>query len=510
MQDSKDIIIIGGGIAGLTAAYLLSKKFSISIIDSGDGILKMSSTQMAQAGIAASKNWEKHVDDTLKAGEFKNKEKSVEVLCRDAMSAVNFLKEEIGVSFLEEQSLEGGHSERRVFTTGDDTGFQIYKKLFEKCKEQKNISWIHKARVLRILKGGEGDICAVMYKECNTEPVEVCIDSRSDKKRESHKMDSRLRGNDKAGSLEGGRFISGKKIILATGGIGGLFEYSTNPLNLKGDGLLLAYEAGAELEDLLNIQFHPTGLKHKSRPMFLLSEAMRGEGAYLLNEKHERFLDHLTQKELSPRNIVVNEMMKQKEVFMDLRHKPQKFWVKHFPHICKNLKHLGYDITKDLLPITPVQHFLCGGIKTNLNAETSVKNLFAVGECASTGVHGTNRLASNSLTEGVVFGLSCAEYIISSGRFKVQSAKFQSCSLTGHTEPVEVCRGSTFHYEEEVIADDEAIQILNSATEEDLQSIRRSVQKYLGPGKNNISALKKVVEKLPHSFEKRIVSLFFL
>ncbi|MBT4936857.1 FAD-dependent oxidoreductase [Candidatus Peregrinibacteria bacterium] len=478
MNKQSDIIIIGGGIAGLTAAYLLSKKSSVTIIDSGDGVLKMSSTQLAQAGIAASVNWEKYFEDTMKVGEFKSNKKSVEVLCKESMSAVKFLKEEIGVSFLDEQSLEGGHSERRIFTTGDNTGGHIYSRLFNKCRKQEAITWVHKARVLRILKNEEGDLDGVVYE---------CLQSRKVERSKSH------------------------YVIIATGGIGGLFECSTNPSNLKGDGLLLAHEAGAELEDLLNIQFHPTGLKYESHPVFLLSEAMRGEGASLLNEKQERFLGNLPQKELSPRNIVVAEMMKQEEVFMDLRHKSKKFWENHFPNICKNLEGLGYDISDDLLPVTPVQHFLCGGIKTDLNAETNVKNLFAIGESASTGIHGSNRLAANSLTEAVVFSLRCSEYIIRSLKCKVQSAKLESrksFQAAAWTTSLVTLRDRFCHCGEGATAPDEAIQIYPFATEQELNIIRNIVQKYMSPGKKNILALRKALENISDSFEKRILLLF--
>ncbi len=442
----NDVIIVGGGIAGLTAAYFLSKKYNVTVINESSIKIKTSSTQMAQGGIAATQNWESHIKDTLSAGGYKNNKKIVEIFCKEAWGAVEFLKNEIEVPFKKTPVLEGAHSENRVWTTGDNTGDIIYKHLKEKCKNRKNISRIN-GRALSILKNKENEVCGVLYE------------SNGDKKD-----------------------LFSSYVIISTGGIGGLFEYSTNPENLKGDGILMAYDANAKIEDLDNIQFHPTGLKSNDFPVFLLSEALRGEGALIRNEKGERFLNHLPQKELSARNIVVKEMLKQKECFLDLKDKSKKFWEGHFPNICKKLTEKNFDIEKNLIPIIPTEHFLCGGIKTNEFGETTVKNLFAIGECASTGLHGINRLASNSLSEAVVFAKRCSEKICNFPKIKSQLVKdYKICT-----------------------------KIIKRADLKTLKKIRTCMQENLKPESKNKKELKFCLEKIKDCFEKKIALLFCL
>ena len=440
---SFDTIIVGAGIAGLTSAYFLSKASKrVCVIDAGDGIIKSSSSQMAQGGIAGDQDWQSHMQDTLKAGENKNNQEIVELFCKETWAAIEWLKNDIGVKFRDEPTQEGAHSKRRVWTTGDDTGFQIYKQLLEVCKQEKNITWIHKTRVEKIVKQNE------------------CFFVVADEQYQA------------------------ASVILSTGGIGGLFDYSTNPENLKGDGLLLAYECGAELEDLDVIQFHPTGLKSNDRPVFLLTEALRGEGAYLRNEKGKRFMESFDQQELESRKIVVEQMLKQQEVFLDLREKPKDFWQSHFPNICKKLEEEGFDISTDLIPVVPTQHFLCGGVKVDKNSESSVENLFVVGECSSTGLHGNNRLASNSLSEAVVFGKRCA-FAIKNRELKIKNHGGQG-----------VDELSTFNFQ--------------LSTQEDLQTIRQLVQKYIRPDLKDKVALKAELEKLSDSKKKRVALLLCL
>jgi L-aspartate oxidase len=198
-----------------------------------------------------------------------------------------------------------------------------------------------------------------------------------------------------------------RAIIIATGGVGGLYQWTTNPHVATGDGIALAYRAGAKIKDLEFIQFHPTALQENSSPLLLLSEALRGEGALLVNSKHERFMPKYHSKaELAPRDVVARaifEEQKKGTVFLAMSHKGKKFILKRFPNISMALKKRGFDLTSQPIPVTPAAHFLCGGITTDLYGRTSIKNLFAYGETAATGVHGANRLASNSLLEGMVF-----------------------------------------------------------------------------------------------------------
>lgn len=225
--------------------------------------------------------------------------------------------------------------------------------------------------------------------------------------------------------------------ILATGGLGQVYEWTTNPEIATGDGIAMAYRAGAELSDLEFIQFHPTALKQGKSPLFLLSEALRGEGAYLVKRKGgrgkgedksgERFMwDYDERLELSPRDIVAraifNEQKKGFEVYLDIRRKKKNFIEKRFPNICKELQKRGYDLARDLIPVTPAAHYSCGGVKVDLFGRTSIDNLFAFGEVACTGVHGANRLASNSLLEAIVFPMrlkDCISQMLShSGKFR--------------------------------------------------------------------------------------------
>lgn len=375
-MNQTNFLIIGSGIAGLTAALKLSEKGSV-IIATKSNLLE-SSSRYAQAGIAAVRNfrWDsfaEHFTDTLTAGCGINNKVAVKYLVENAPKAVDWL-EKLGVKFQKNPTREAAHSHSRVWNTRDSTGESIEKVLAAAVKKQKNILILTNTVLLDLI---------VNKKVCS-----------------------------------GGIFKTGKKIftiaagqtILSTGGFGQLYAKTTNPKVSVGDGIAAAFRAGAKLRDLEFMQFHPTALVGKQTRLTLLSESLRGEGAVLRNSRGERFMPaYHPAAELAPRDIVsraIFEEMKRGKVYLDFTRADAKFLEARFPLIWKEVKKAGFNLAKDLIPIFPVAHYACGGVITNLRGETSVKNLFAVGEVADTGIHGANRLASNSLAEAVVFGLA--------------------------------------------------------------------------------------------------------
>ena len=366
-----DFLIIGSGIAGLSLALKLSTLGEVMVLTKGE--IDQTSTALAQGGIAAvsqkQDSFKKHFADTLKAGDFLNKKSSTLFLVKNAFKAVQFLKE-IGVKFNKSLHLEGGHSKKRIFHVDDKTGFFIEKKLIEKVKKNKNIKVLHHCFVIDLL-----------YKN-------NCCNGVS--------------------AFYQGKIINflAQKIILATGGGGQIFAKTTAPLSCTGDGLAMALRAKVKVSHLEFIQFHPTAFDFPLKPVFLLSEALRGEGALLINEKGERFT-----YELDSRDKVSQAIFKQKKAFLDFTHENKSKLQEKFPAIFKKLLQKGFDLSKDKIPIIPVAHFFCGGIVVDIYGQTNLKNLFAVGEVACTGVHGANRLASNSLCEAVVFAESIYQTI---------------------------------------------------------------------------------------------------
>lgn len=366
------IIVIGSGISGLNFALRAAEQGNrVSIITKKK--IAESSTNYAQGGIAAvlekTDDFNKHVGDTMKAGAFHNDRKAVEFMVRHGPGAVRRLIE-LGVPFATTHgklvlTREGGHSERRIAFVGDYTGQEIERTLVKKAKQHPNIKILEYAFAIDLL---------VKSKACYG--VSVFHQGRT-------------------------KNLFANAVIVATGGLGQLFEYTTNPNISTGDGYAMAFRAGCKFQDMEFIQFHPTTFYKKGARMFLLSEALRGEGAHMRNSKGKRFVN-----ELSPRDIVaraVYEEQKKGQIYLDIRHKDTNIIKTRFPIIYKTLKEYGFDLTKDLIPITPSAHYSCGGIKVDLHGRTNIKHLFAFGEVSGTGVHGANRLASNSLLEALVF-----------------------------------------------------------------------------------------------------------
>ncbi|MFA6533258.1 MAG: L-aspartate oxidase [Patescibacteria group bacterium] len=384
MKNKFDYIIIGSGIAGLTTALELGDFGKIAIFTKKNP--SDSSTNLAQGGMAAmigegdQADW--HVEDTMKAGDFHNKKEAVKLLVKNSQEALIWLKKQ-GVLFDRKPSLEAGHRLPRIFHTTDFTGADIEKTLLKKAAKNKNVRIFKNSLAVDLIV--EDNICKgvfILGEDNNIVP------------------------------------FFAKSIILATGGSGQVYEWTTNPEVATGDGVAIASRAGAKISDLEFVQFHPTAFKNNASPLFLLSERLRGEGAKLVDEKSNRFVDELIPRDKLSRAVF--EKQKTSEVYLTMAHLDKKEIIKKLPNIYKKLMTFGYDLTSDRVPITPAAHYQCGGITTDLEGRTSTKNLFAVGEVAATGVHGANRLASNSLLEAVVFGKIVAKYIKKSKKFRLR------------------------------------------------------------------------------------------
>jgi len=384
-----DFVIIGSGLAGLTAAYYASGYGNVAIITKAG--LDVSNSYFAQGGIAAAlhpdDSIEDHINDTLIAGRGLCDYDSVEILVKEGRERILELIE-MGMQFDKENGefvlgLEGGHSKRRIFHAGGaSTGREMTRFMVEKVKEIPNITaYQHtKAVELNII---DGRCCGLKA---------ICFDDMST---------IQFRTN---------------AVILSTGGLSRLFQRSTNPYTATGDGIALAWNAGANIADMEFIQFHPTALMLPGQDAFLLSEAIRGEGAYLLDKNGNRFMKEIHPlAELAPRDTVAsaiyNQMKKDnvQNVYLSLKHLNGSYIKERFSAIYEEILKKGLDITTDLIPIAPAAHYMVGGIQTGLNGETSIPGLWACGEVASSGVMGANRLASNSLLECLVFSKRAAE-----------------------------------------------------------------------------------------------------
>jgi L-aspartate oxidase len=388
-----DYIIIGSGIAGLFTALLASKHGSVLLLTKA--ALEESNTRYAQGGIAAAispaDSPRIHFEDTITAGAGLCDERAVEVLTNEAPGRIRDLLS-LNVPFDRKDGelalgLEGAHRVRRVLHAGGDaTGFHIEKTL-----------------------------CSAL-RHAGVEVVESCFVTEILLENGRAVGVETIPGQTPGSPESQTKTYRGHRIVLASGGAGQLFSHSTNPAVATGDGLALAYRAGAELTDIEFYQFHPTALAIPGQPTFLLSEALRGEGAYLRNSEGVRFMQQAhPQAELAPRDVVSRaisaEMRKSgaRNVFLDLTHLPSEMIKSRFPTIYAYCKNAGLDMTVVPLPVAPAAHYLMGGVRTNLWGETTLPGLYACGEVACSGVHGANRLASNSLLEGLVFGARIVE-----------------------------------------------------------------------------------------------------
>ncbi|WHY19555.1 L-aspartate oxidase [Paenibacillus sp. G2S3] len=385
-----DCIVIGSGIAGLFTAIKASEDRRVIMITKKS--VMESNTRYAQGGIAAviaeDDSPAYHRQDTLMAGAGLCSSSAVDALVNEGPDGVHELIR-LGTLFDKEDGVlaltqEGAHSHRRILhANGDATGYEIVRALAEQVAEHENIEvWDDHYVIDLITEGGE------------------CVGALLQRP-------------------GGGRlFLQGDATILCSGGAGQLFRYTTNPEVATGDGVAIAYRAGAHIRDMEFIQFHPTALSYPGAPRFLISEAVRGEGAVLRNINGERFMERYHELlELAPRDIVARAIISEMEltkstfVYLDITHESPEMVKHRFPTIHETCMGYGLDITSDWIPVAPAAHYMMGGIKTDLNGESTIPRLFACGEVSSTGVHGANRLASNSLSEAVVFGRRIIERI---------------------------------------------------------------------------------------------------
>lgn len=387
-----DVMIVGTGISGIYAALNLDKQLDILMLSKKE--LTLCNSALAQGGVAAvmdkeNDNYELHIQDTLIAGHYENNLDNVRILVEQGPTDVQKLQDSYGVEFdcKDDGNLaltrEGGHSRRRIAHYKDSTGYEIETSLIEQVQKLTNVTVINNSVLCR-LEREDGMFFADILDE------------------------------------SGHVYCCANCVILATGGIGRVYDYTTNSAIATGDGIQLAYNLGAEIKNLSYVQFHPTAYADKeNRECFLISEAVRGEGAYLLNCNKERFMHKYEpeRKELAPRDIVSKCIIEEQkltgsdEFWLDISHKDPEFVKSHFPMIYNKVLEKGYDMTKGPIPIYPCQHYLMGGINVDGKGATNIEGLYAAGECSHTGVHGKNRLASNSLLEALVFSRLIAEDI---------------------------------------------------------------------------------------------------
>jgi len=374
-----DFLVIGSGIAGLNFALKAAQYGRVTIATKKE--IMESNTNLAQGGIAAVTRKDDafgmHFEDTLKAGCGLSNKEAVKILVEKGPEEIKSLIS-FGVKFDKEKhglhlTREAGHSKDRILHSGDTTGREIEQALTKSVRESKNIEVLENCFAIDVIVKDARCYGASVLDVKSKETVQI--------------------------------FSRGT--IVATGGIGYVYYNTTNPEIATGDGIAMAFRAGARVEDMEFVQFHPTTLNKPSAPHFLISETSRGEGAILVNENGERFLEKYdVMGELAPRDVVSRAIfneLKKGSVYLDMRQKSKSFILNRFPMIHQECLKYGVDITKDLIPVSPAAHYICGGIKTNEYGETNVRNLLAFGECACTEVHGANRLASNSLLESVVF-----------------------------------------------------------------------------------------------------------
>ncbi|CCA91199.1 MULTISPECIES: L-aspartate oxidase [unclassified Novosphingobium] len=395
-----DVVIIGSGAAGLTAALALASKLKVLVLAKGQ--LTGGSTAWAQGGIAAvldaGDTFEEHIRDTMVAGAGLNRLETVEYVVERAPSAIGRLVE-LGVPFnMEGDALhltrEGGHSHRRIVHVNDATGWAVQQALLKAAEDSPNITLL---------------------------PGRSCIDLITGRHEMRYSGSGRIWGvyalNEQTGHVEA---YTARATVLATGGAGRVYRFSTAPRGATGDGIAMAWRAGARVSNMEMMQFHPTCLYNLEVKNFLITEAVRGEGGHL---KHpvtgHRFMpDYDERAELAPRDVVARAIDDQIKrygldyVHLDISHRPPEFVKEHFPNIYEKLISLGIDMTKEPIPVVPAQHYTCGGVLVDLDGRTDLPGLYAAGECTESGLHGANRLASNSLLECFVFGEAAAAHIL--------------------------------------------------------------------------------------------------
>jgi len=389
-----DILIAGSGGAGLSLALHLADNYKVAVL--AKFALTECSTFYAQGGISAVfddeyDSIESHIDDTLIAGAGLCDTEIVRLTVAQGRKSIEWLRQQ-GVNFTEEDTAsgekqlhlnrEGGHSHRRIVHTDDATGKAVSLSLIERAQAHPNISLLEHHNVVEL----------ITTEKLGLSPQRIC---------------GAYVLNSKAGRIKS---IAAKVVVLATGGANKVYLYSTNPHISSGDGIALAWRAGCRVGNMEFMQFHPTCLYHPSARSFLISEAVRGEGGHLILPDGERFMRRYDSRmELAPRDIVARAIDSEIKkhgidcVYLDISHKPAEFIKQHFPTIYSQCLEVDIDITRQPIPVVPAAHYTCGGVMTDSNARTDIPGLYAIGEVACTGLHGANRMASNSLLECLVF-----------------------------------------------------------------------------------------------------------
>ncbi|MFL5318582.1 MAG: L-aspartate oxidase, partial [Myxococcaceae bacterium] len=390
MAQSFDFLVIGGGVAGLSFALEAAEHGSVAVLTKrarGE-----SNTAYAQGGIAsvlsAEDTFEEHIEDTLTAGAGLCKREAVEVTVREGPERVKQLIA-FGAEFDRRRNgdydltREGGHSKRRIVHSGDITGREVERALLAACDDKKNITFFPDTAAIDLIRDGR--------HSPGSPPRVLGVYA--------------LRPN---GSIE---TLLGKVTVLASGGAGKVYLYTTNPDVATGDGVAMAWRAGAQIANMEFFQFHPTCLYHPEAKNFLISEALRGEGGRLRLKSGERFMQQVHPlAELAPRDVVARAIDAEIKrtgddcVYLDMTHLGRAYLMERFPNIYATCKEFGIDMGVQPIPVVPAAHFMCGGVVTDLLGRSTLPGLYAIGEVACTGLHGANRLASNSLLEGLVFG----------------------------------------------------------------------------------------------------------
>ncbi|MCV9880229.1 L-aspartate oxidase [Brenneria izbisi] len=403
IEHTCDVLIIGSGAAGLSLALRLASHANVTVLSKGP--LNEGATFYAQGGIAAvfdeTDSIDSHIEDTLIAGDGLCERETVEFIASNAKHCVQWLIEQ-GVLFDTETSTsgeeryhltrEGGHSHRRILHAADATGKEVENTLVKQVLAHPNIRIMERSNAVDLITSnklglpGTRRIVGAYIWNREREAVETC---------------------------------RAKTVVLATGGASKVYQYTTNPDISSGDGIAMAWRAGCRVANLEFNQFHPTCLFHPQARNFLLTEALRGEGAYLKRPDGTRFMpDFDSRCELAPRDVVaraIDHEMKRLGadcMYLDISHKPETFIKQHFPTIYEKLLSLGIDLTREAIPIVPAAHYTCGGVMVDQHGRTDLDGLYAIGEVSYTGLHGANRMASNSLLECLVYGWSAAEDIL--------------------------------------------------------------------------------------------------
>ena len=404
MEITTDYLVIGSGIAGLSFALHAAESGTVAIVTKKERM--EASTNYAQGGIASvfdlEDSFDLHIQDTLQSGDGLCNEKIVKMVVRDGPErirdlismGVNFSRQSKGSNDLD-LGMEGGHSRRRIVHTKDRTGSEVERVLLSRVEDNGNITIYEDHVAIDLITKSQ----LIRRGIITSETKEVCWGA--------YVLD-----------VKGERVVTfhSRVTVLATGGVGKIYLYTSNPDIASGDGIAIGYRSGVRAANMEFVQFHPTCLFHPLAKNFLISEAVRGEGGVLIDAKGNRFMEkYHPLKDLAFRDIVARsidlELKKSGDecVYLDISHKPAEFIKKRFPHIFETCLKYQIDITKNPIPVVPAAHYMCGGLLTDENGGTDISNLYAIGEVACTGIHGANRLASNSLVEALVFAKRAAE-----------------------------------------------------------------------------------------------------